>query len=226
MRTVWDEGATADLRVEIDGAGQNTQVEVVLHDPDGAETSPQASPNTDRDEWTVMPVLDAPGVWWLVAEVTGAGAGVKRYRLRVRPSGPVEPTGRVYATSGDLARYLQDAPPVDADRVLARASELVEDLAVAAVYAVDDEGYPTHEGTRAALRDATVAQAAFMAAGRGSEYGTGGDYNQVSIGSVSLAGRGEATTGPVSADGIPIAPGALGALRRYALAPGHPWVNG
>lgn len=226
MRTVWDEGATADLRVTVEGAAGNTQVSVTLTDPDGVETEPLATSNGDRTEWTVTPQLDAPGIWWLVAEVTGAGEGVKRYRLRVRPLGPIVPTGRVYATTRDLARHMQDAPPVDGDRLLVRASEIVDALTFAALYRTDEEGYPTALATREAFREATSAQAAFMAAGRASEFGTSGEYAQVSIGSVSLGGRGGATTGATTVDGIPVAPLAMAVLRRHDLTPNRAQVIG
>lgn len=227
MRTVWDQGATADLRVHVDGAASNTAVTVLVHDPDGTTQQQTPTPNDDRTEWHTPVLLDQAGTWTAVATVTGGGAGVRRYQLRVRPTSPAESTGRVYATTGDLARHTRAAPPLDADRQLARASELVESLAMTAWYAVDGEGYPTHPATRRAFRDATCAQAAFMAAGYGSEHGPAQQHSQVSIGSVSLgAPAGGSGPGQVVVDGVSVAAGTLAALRRGGLGLNHPDVTG
>ena len=228
MRTVWDEGSTADVRVEVAEAADNTVVTVTVHAPDGTtRTVPAPTPNVDRSEWDVPVLLDAPGLWTIVAEVTGGGAGVRRYRLRVRPAGPVVPRGRSYATTEDLARWLDDAPPVDAERQLARASEVVDALALTAVYRFDSDGYPTAQAIRDGFRDAVCAQVAFMAGGHGNEHGTAGQYSQVSIGSVNLSGRGESQRqGTTTAEGIPVAPGALAALRACGALPGTVQVRG
>lgn len=63
-----------------------------------------------------------------------------------------------YATSGELATYTGAAAPADATRLLARASELVDDHIVTAVYDVNTSGAPTDAKVIAALRDATCAQ--------------------------------------------------------------------
>lgn len=63
-----------------------------------------------------------------------------------------------YATSGELATYTGAAAPADATRLLTRASELVDDHIVTAVYDVDSNDVPTDTKVIAALRDATCAQ--------------------------------------------------------------------
>jgi len=73
-----------------------------------------------------------------------------------------------YATSEQLGGYLEGgaaAVPGDAARLLARASELVDDHIVTAVYDVDANGQPTDVDVAAALRDATCAQVEFWLAG-------------------------------------------------------------
>lgn len=63
-----------------------------------------------------------------------------------------------YATSGELATYTGAAAPADATRLLTRASELIDDHIVTAVYDVDSNDVPTDTKVIAALRDATCAQ--------------------------------------------------------------------
>lgn len=64
-----------------------------------------------------------------------------------------------YATEAELTAYLPDGTVVtDADRLLARASELI-DGTVTSSFAVDaDTDLPTDPDVAAALRDATCAQ--------------------------------------------------------------------
>lgn len=64
-----------------------------------------------------------------------------------------------HATVAQLANWLPPGVPTpdDAERLLERASTLV-DQAVLAGYDVDDEGTPTDQGVAAVLADATCAQ--------------------------------------------------------------------
>ncbi len=69
-----------------------------------------------------------------------------------------------YATTEQLGSYLsgdQGNPavvPVDAARLLVRASELIDDYTAAAWYDVDTDGAPTYQPVIDGLRDATCAQ--------------------------------------------------------------------
>ena len=72
------------------------------------------------------------------------------------------PTGRLaHATLGELEEWINATPPANADRLLLRASDLI-DFAVTTSFAIDeDTGLATDEeecGYAAALRDATCAQ--------------------------------------------------------------------
>jgi hypothetical protein len=67
----------------------------------------------------------------------------------------------VYATVDELTGWLGDYPPVNADVLLARASLIVDQLLVGAVYPTDVAGLPTEAATVAALRDAACAQVAW-----------------------------------------------------------------
>lgn len=52
-------------------------------------------------------------------------------------------------------------PPTDTERLLLRASELIDDYIRTAIYDVDTDGEPTDADDIAALRDATCAQVEF-----------------------------------------------------------------
>lgn len=62
-----------------------------------------------------------------------------------------------YATSEQLATWLGGAAPADADRLLLRASELI-DAQVVAAFDTDDNGIPTDAEIAAVLSDAACAQ--------------------------------------------------------------------
>lgn len=67
-----------------------------------------------------------------------------------------------YATAAQLTAYLPaGAAPADAERLLDRASELIDSVLLAAVYDVDTAGSPTDADAIAALVDATCAQVEF-----------------------------------------------------------------
>lgn len=124
----------------------------------------------------------------------------------------------VYATPADLATYVDmPEPPANADRLLKRASRLVDLLLIGAVYRTDEAGAPVDQAVADALADATVVQAAYW-----HEHGEPGKgeatYDQVSIGSVSLSRReGAATSGEL--DGQTVAPGVLTILQLAGLTP-------
>jgi hypothetical protein len=91
-----------------------------------------------------------------------------------------------YATVQDLAEFLtpQPAPP-DAARLLDRASRDVDQALLCARYDVDTDGMPTTPKVAAALKAATLEQAAWrMATGDGT--GSAGKWRAVRIGSASL----------------------------------------
>lgn len=131
---------------------------------------------------------------------------------------------RVYATVADLSAYglppgVSEPVGQEATRVLARASERVDDALLTAVYATDDDGMPTDPTVIAALRDATCAQVLHWAQHPGAEDGTAGRWTSVAIGRVSLSG-GTATSaaGPGGTDGL--CPAGMAHLRRAGLLSG------
>jgi hypothetical protein len=70
-----------------------------------------------------------------------------------------------YATTQQLQTYTGATPPADATRLLGRASELIDDHIVTAIYDVDDAGQPTDQKVIDALADATCAQVEYWLAG-------------------------------------------------------------
>ncbi|QKN87595.1 head-to-tail adaptor [Streptomyces phage Vondra] len=127
--------------------------------------------------------------------------------------------GRVYATPEQLSAWTGQPAPADAERLLARASEDVEDALTAAIYDTDDAGMPTDPDVVQALADATCAQVEYVTAQGGDDTGAAGQWDSVSIGPVSMSGR---RGGPVGA-AVDIGPRALRTLSRTGLLPGVIW---
>jgi hypothetical protein len=91
-----------------------------------------------------------------------------------------------YATAADLAEWLGTEAPADAERLLRRASELL-DATVYGAYAVDSlTGLPADPDAAAALRDAACAQVEFWVEVGEAHDIDGGARSQVSIGGLSL----------------------------------------
>lgn len=83
-----------------------------------------------------------------------------------------------HATSSQLADWIGVAVPPDAQRLLDRASRLV-DGKVTTGYKVDDAGVPTDVRVRDGLRDATCAQVEFWL-GVGEEHDVEGVRGEIS----------------------------------------------
>ncbi|MET9253753.1 hypothetical protein [Streptomyces sp. NPDC003717] len=126
--------------------------------------------------------------------------------------------GRVYATPEQV--WTDRPPPADADRLLARASEDIDDALLTAVYRADSAGMPTDPKVATALTEAVRAQIEYWAATGDDGTGAAGRWDSVSIGPVSLAGRKDA---PAAAGDVDLAPRAHRALTRAGLLPGVIW---
>ncbi|MFE7017560.1 hypothetical protein ACFVAQ_45075 [Streptomyces sp. NPDC057651] len=125
-----------------------------------------------------------------------------------------------YATAAQLAAWMGQAAPADADRLLTRASEDIDDALLTALYRVDDEGKPTDPDIVEALADATCAQVEYQQASGDDGTGAAGRWDSVSIGPVSMSGRSDTAHGPA---GLDLAPRALRRLHRAGLLPGVIW---
>ncbi|WP_406412067.1 hypothetical protein OG923_24380 [Streptomyces halstedii] len=128
--------------------------------------------------------------------------------------------GRVYATPEQLSAWTGQEAPADAERLLARASEDVEDAAQTAIYDTDDAGMPTDPAVIAALADAVCAQVEYQQETGDTGTGAAGQWDQVEIGPVKLGGR---QARPQAAGDVDLGPRAHRALRRAGLLPGVIW---
>ncbi|CAL9529055.1 hypothetical protein [Streptomyces sp. enrichment culture] len=127
---------------------------------------------------------------------------------------------RVYATPEQLTAWTGQPAPPGAERMLARASEDVDDALVSAVYDTDTAGMPTDPAIVQALADAVCAQVEYQHATGDDGTGAAGRWDSVSIGPVSLSGRKDT---PAAAGDVDLAPRAHRALRRAGLLPGVIW---
>ncbi|MFI5993162.1 hypothetical protein ACIBAC_15170 [Streptomyces sp. NPDC051362] len=124
---------------------------------------------------------------------------------------------RVYATSADYTEWSGQAAPTGVERMLARASEDIDDALKTARYCTDSDGMPTEADVIDAVRDAVCAQVEFQQETGDTGTGAAGRYDSVSLGPVSLSGRKDSAAGP---QGLDLAPRADRALRRAGLLPG------
>ncbi|MFG2650960.1 hypothetical protein [Streptomyces sp. NPDC048436] len=127
---------------------------------------------------------------------------------------------RVYATPEQLTAWTGAPAPADAERLLARASEDVDDALHTALYATDDAGMPTDPALAAALGEAVCAQVEYRLATGDDGTGAAGRWDSVSIGPVALSGRKD---GPQAGDDVDLGPRAHRALKRAGLLPGVIW---
>lgn len=214
-------GDTQTVTLEVNPHDLTTTATLTVIAPDGTITTPSPIAGADRSTWEAGVTYDAPGTWTLRWEVTGTGTGVQTTQVHVSPALPV--TRRTYATTQDYATYLGSAPPPGIDLLLARATRLIDEALLSAVYDVNGDGMPTDPKIQAALRDATIEQAAYWS--QTGEDGTGAlsEYAQVSIGSVSLGRHQTEGAGPGSGART-LAPAAWQILQQAGLTGHGPWM--
>ena len=158
--TTWDTGDLATLTLTVQPSDPTTVATVTVTDPDGATSEPRPSPvpGTDRSQWEARVRLTGPGLWVAVWSVQGVGAGSETHLLAVRPA---PGSARTYATTGDLATFTGEAPPSNAPGLLVRATRLIDEIMVGAVWesAEGTDNLPADPEVAAAYRDAVCAQA-------------------------------------------------------------------
>lgn len=193
-----DVGDVVTARLTVAPYDGTTLAALTVTAPDGTVSSPVASTVDSGQTWTAPLTYTQAGVWLLSWVVTGTGASVENEQIAVAPT-PLAGAGaggRAYATTTDLAEYLQAAPPLDAARLLADASHMLDARVLAYCrYDVTDAGLPTDTDVAEAIGRAVCAQVAWWDEVGDSTGAAGAGYGSVSIGSVSL-GR---TTGSASA---------------------------
>ncbi|TAK89392.1 MAG: hypothetical protein EPO06_12075 [Burkholderiaceae bacterium] len=191
-------GDAEDLTLTVDPYDGTTTVTLSALLPDRT-TADLEVPDGDGGVWTRSVTYTMSGLWYLTWSVDGTG-GPKTVEVRRRVTGSPATLRRSYATSKNLSDWLDASGsgtdvPLDADRQLAHATELVDRELLSAVYAVDADGDPTQDKVIAALRDATCAWVEWWLEG-GDEHGTQAVVSSASIGSVSV-GRAANVTPPL-----------------------------
>lgn len=187
----------------VDNYGEDTYATLAVTDPNGVQITPLGPVSEDGHKtWWADVHFTVPGLWRLAWNVTGSGAGTVLERV---PVGPADvPLGRVYATTTDLANYLNAAPSEDAEGKLRDATVLIDRLLISAVYDVDGKDMPTDPVIKAALRDAVCEQVNWWAQ-TGDQHGARAAMGTVHIGSITLSGP----SGGSSNGSSPRAPGRI-----------------
>ncbi|WP_432182036.1 hypothetical protein [Streptomyces sp. NBC_00063] len=191
-----DVGDVVRARLAVEPSDGTTAAALVVTRPDGTTETPVV--NREGDGAFTAPVTyTVAGVWLLRWTVTGTGASVENASVSVAPVPSAGLNGRVYATTTQLAEFLQDAPPLNAARLLRNASKLLDsDFLQAAWYDTDDVGMPTDPQVADAFADAVCAQVEFWGE-VGEETDISGPLQGVTLGSLSLQfGAGENRSGP------------------------------
>jgi len=125
-----------------------------------------------------------------------------------------------YATTDDFADFIAPTSlPANATRLLERASDVVDEILIGAVYATDDSGNPVDSAVIAAFKKATLYQA-FFAMEVGDETGANDRFQSATQGGVSytLNTNKAPQTLRQSADAINV-------LRLAGLLPVTPYVG-
>lgn len=189
-----------------------TAASLVVTRPDGTTVSPSATTADGGQTWTAAVPYTLAGVWRLLWTVTGTGVGVEPQLVSVAPIPAVTNTGRVYATTTQLANQLHAAPPLDSPKLLADASKALDDALLTAVYDVDSDGMPTNTEVIDAFAEAVCAIVEWWGE-TGDPVGADGGWDSVSAGPVALSrGSGTSAAEPIAAGSLP--PRAAAALRR------------
>jgi len=190
-----------------------TQAALTVTAPDGTTSSPVVTTTDGGQTWTAPLTYTMAGVWRLSWTVTGTGASVEHELVSVAPTPGTGLAGRVYATTTQLAEYMQAAPPLDAPRLLASASRMLDALVLAYCrYAVDGDGMPTDPLVAAAIGRAVCAQVAWWEEIGDSTGAAGVGYGSMAIGSVNLGRSVTSVSGDDSA-ARQLAPRVLDELR-------------
>jgi hypothetical protein len=166
---------------------QTTTAALLVTAPDGATSTPVTSTVDGGQTWTAPLAYTLAGVWLLRWTVTGTGASVENQQIAVAPVPGDGQTGRMYATTTDLANYLRAAPPLESAGLLADASRMLDARVLAYCrYDVDAAGMPTDPDVAAAIGRAVCAQVAWWDEIGDSRGAAGVGYGSVAIGSVNL----------------------------------------
>jgi hypothetical protein len=173
---------------------ETTVATLAVTKPDGTVTAPVATSDDDGNTWSAPVTYDQAGTWYFKWTVTGMGASVEWEEVGVGPAPTyTDPNLRVYATTTDLANFLRAAPPANARKLLEDASRKMSGVLLTAVYATDDDGYPSDPVQKAAITDATCAIVEWWE-DTGDVLGTDGSWTSASAGNVSVSRESDSST--------------------------------
>lgn len=207
-----DVGDLVTARLAVDPFDGTTAATLVVTRPDGTTATPVATGADGGAVWTAPVTYTLAGLWRLSWTVTGTGAGVQHEVVSVAPAPVVVGTGRVYATTTQLANTLHEAPPLNAVQLLEDASRALDDALKTALYDTDTAGLPTDATVAAAFAEAVCAIVQWWGE-TGDPVGADGGWDSVSAGPVSLSrGSGSGAATPIAAGALP--PRAAAALGR------------
>lgn len=164
-----------------------TQATLTTTKPNGDVAMPTTSTPDGGQTWTAPILLDQAGTWILKWSVVGMGASVEYEEVGVGPGlSYSDPDLRIYATTTDLANFLRSAPPAGARKLLEDASRKMVGVLLTAVYATDEDGYPSDPTQKKAIADATCAIVEWWGE-TGDALGTDGNWTSASAGNVSVS---------------------------------------
>lgn len=135
----------------------------------------------------------------------------------------------IYANLAQYRDWLDDQTVDVSPALFARASEVIDEVLIGALYMVNAITQMPSDPTDAeAIRDATCAQVQYMlASGDKTGTGTATSWGNVKIGSVALSEKTTITPPPMTTPtGAPVAAAALRPLRIAGLLARTPWVLG
>ncbi|MFF7851925.1 hypothetical protein ACFZDF_30700 [Streptomyces sp. NPDC007910] len=194
-----DAGDYATATLTVDPYDGTTTATLAVTSPAGAVAAVPVTPAEGGKVWSGLVHYATAGVWTLAWTVTGTGAGRETSRVSVGP-GAVAATGRVYATTAMLADYLHEAPPLDADQLLAEASRFLDSHVLRRCrYDTDSGGLPTDSVVASALGRAVCAQVRWWIEVGDHVGAAGAGWGSVSIGSASLSRSADSVSGSDSA---------------------------
>lgn len=212
-----DVGDVVTAQLLVSPYDASTTATLTVTAPDGTTSTPVASTVDGGQTWTAPLTYTAAGIWLLHWTVTGTGASVENEQVAVAPTPDAGPAERTYATTTDLANYLQAAPPLNAGLLLRDAARMLEQQVLRLChYDVDTTGMPTDPDVKAAIGRAVCAQAAWWDEVGDHTGAAGVGYGSVSIGSVNLGRSVTSVSGDDSA-ARQIAPQVWDALRAPQL---------
>ncbi|MFD9920649.1 hypothetical protein [[Kitasatospora] papulosa] len=128
-----------------------------------------------------------------------------------------------YATEAQFAEFLApDIPPAQARRLLETASDLIDELLIGAVYAVDDQGNPADPAVADSFAKAVMHQVQYMTV-TGDETGANANVSSLSQGGLSVTRSLGSSRGSGGSGRTPrYSENAVGVLKAGGLLPIRP----